>query len=224
MLCLTIKHNLVAAMVAVSFILQCEVRAGETNPMALNSETNTNGIYVTGNDWVMPAGGHHISITIHFTPPNTNVVVSPWPHGPFYRHTNNMPMTQKHFRSGVYFMAANNSCGIMELRDAAGVQIPLLNPEVNSLAAFPDYYNLHSVTRLVTNVIAPFQLPIALNGNRPTISFRLEAYFKPEKSGVYQLTVWPKIYKRTTTNDDVCERIDLPLATIPIKWTGNSKN
>jgi hypothetical protein len=59
-----------------------------------------------------------------------------------------------------------------------------------------------------------------IEGRWPDIC--LTNYFNIKKSGEYELTIWPKIYKRSAKDRDLCERIDVPPVTIPIKWDGKS--
>ena len=126
-----------------------------------------------------------------------------------------------------YFMATNAFCGLVELTNMAGERLSLLKPEVNSEAAYPDFYSIQSVrTHMAGRRI--WESPFVLIPNDQELAqmreFVLEDYFKIEKPGIYTLTVWPKIYKRSTTNDDLCERMDFPPVTIPIKWNENSSN
>jgi len=41
-------------------------------------------------------------------------------------------------------------------------------------------------------------------------------FFKLKVGEEYKLTIWPKIYKRSETNNDIFKRIDIPPVTIPI--------
>jgi hypothetical protein len=43
--------------------------------------------------------------------------------------------------------------------------------------------------------------------------FRLFDYFEITNSGEYQLTVWPKVYVKTSTNTFDCKLIDVPPVT-----------
>lgn len=204
----------------VSGLCRWSLQADQTNP---DLEPTTNGIYATGRDWgnLTGVGGHLISITIHFTSPNTNISVSPWPEGSFNKNTNGITVAPHHSRRGIYFMATNSFCGFIALSDATGRNIPLIKPEVNSIKAYPPYYNLRSATHLSNPVIDSYLLPSALSGSSPDLSFQLEDCFKIPKPGEYQLAIQPIIYKRSATNEDVCERMNLSPVIIPIKWDGN---
>lgn len=50
--------------------------------------------------------------------------------------------------------------------------------------------------------------------------FDLSHYFQLKKSGDFKLTVWPKIYKPSSKNQDRYERIDILPVTVVIKWGG----
>jgi hypothetical protein len=50
--------------------------------------------------------------------------------------------------------------------------------------------------------------------------FQLSDYFDLKSPGDYQLTVWPKIYHRSSTNRDIVVRMDIPPVTSTIKWPG----
>lgn len=179
----------------------------------------TNGMNASGAD--VDSYEHRISIIIHFAPPNTNIGISPFMH--LVKQTNDIRSVITPLKDGRYFLATNSFCGFMELHDADGHKVRLLKPEVNNPEAYPNSYRLSLVGRLDDNPIAPHEIPYALSGADANLSFYIKDYFKIKESGEYQLTVWPKIYRRSATNHDLCERIDLPPVTIPIKWTGNSQ-
>ena len=126
---------------------------------------------------------------------------------------------------GKFFAATNSFCGLIELRDASGDTIPLLKPEVNSSEAYPIAYRLDIVGHLLAkNIGLGPALPMVMYGSDAELSFYLKDYFKIKEPGEYQLTVWPKIYKRLGTNDDLCVRIDVPPVTIPIHWADESQH
>jgi hypothetical protein len=50
----------------------------------------------------------------------------------------------------------------------------------------------------------------------------LGEFFDIKQPGDYTLTVWPKIYKRSAQDKDLCERIDLPPVTATFKWPENA--
>jgi hypothetical protein len=186
----------------------------------------TNGIYATGKYVAFwPDGGHVIRIYVHFRPPSTNIpTISPFPR--VVEESNGVKIYSDPIFDGKYFLATNSFCGFVELRDQSGDKVALLKPEVNSPEAYPDAYDLKLANRLLMEKVAYMGAPKpgCLSGMDPEqCRFHLQKYFKLEKTGDYQLTVWPKIYKRSETNRDLCERIDLPPVTIPIKWSGNSQ-
>ncbi len=182
--------------------------------------TGTNsGIYATGAD--VDSNEHRVTIIIHFTPPNTNIDISPFMH--LIKGTNGVKTITTPLKDGRFFWATNSFCGFVELRDADGGKVRLLKPEINDSAAYPSSYRLRIVGRLETHVVASYELPHALSGADANFIFNIKDYFKIKEPGEYQLTVWPKIYKRLGTNDDLCVRMDIPQVTIPIHWAGNAQ-
>jgi hypothetical protein len=125
------------------------------------------------------------------------------------------------FDDAVYFMATNSFCGLVELRDPKGNTISSLRPDLNSLNAYPDSYNLMSMHYLLMTQYTHYSGPPLPRTTELIPSFCITNLFKIKEAGEYQLMIWPKIYKRSATNDDVCERIDLPPVTIPIQLDGN---
>lgn len=183
----------------------------EENGQAVGASTN--GIY--GSATYSPnsygEGGHLVSVYSHFTPPSTNI-----------DYISQFELEKFHVAK--YFVATNSFCGFLELKDSGGNKLPLLKPNVNSQAAYPSSYSLKQVfINLNKGISMGPELPMAITGTDPRIcNFHLHRYFQIEKLGDYQLTIWPKIYKRSVTNLDLVERIDLPPVTIPIKWTESS--
>ena len=55
-------------------------------------------------------------------------------------------------------------------------------------------------------------------------NFRIGEYFDIKVPGWYTAKVWPKVYWRPSTNDDICTRVDLPPVTAIFKWDGDSSN
>lgn len=182
------------------------------------SGPSTNGIYasaeIIGN---IPGSGHHIEITIHFTAPHTNpargVFLTTGP------ETNGVAKVFDPSSSWVYFAPTNSFCGLIALADDAGRKIPVLKPEVNKMEAYPRSFKLGEMRK---NGIAFWRgpaLPRPLAGANVPMGFPLEKYYKLKKNGTYQLTVWPIIYKRLSTNDDLCVRMDLAPVTIPVDFS-----
>lgn len=127
-----------------------------------------------------------------------------------------------------------------------------LNPDVSSLKAYPPTYSLqtehgHYLGRFKHGYSGPGVFPLPLfftiprtemvrfqlgrdsraKGTPPVASlyrrcFQLGDYFELKEPGEYKLTVWPKIYRRSATNDDICQRIDLPPVSVTIKWQGQA--
>lgn len=133
----------------------------------------------------------------------------------------------------IYYWGATNSfCGPMELTDLSGKKMRLLKPDVNSSAAYPDCFNLFQLRqnwwKKNQNHAAVWMLPapgekltgfLRENGRFYQLSsFYLGDYFKLRGAGEYKLTIWPKVYERSATNDEYFDRVDLPAMTIPIHW------
>ncbi len=133
--------------------------------------------------------------------------------------------------------APNGFFGPMGLRNAKGKQIPLLKPEANNPVFYPEF--------LRWSVLQP---KIGSGGGCPTgphvgqwgvfmkyknvqqasgLLPQFKDIFEVNEPGQYQLTLWPKIYKRSEKpgeDHDVFQRIDLPPVSITIKLAGNSSN
>jgi len=127
-----------------------------------------------------------------------------------------------------YFEATNSFCGPIELKDANGQTIPLIKSAVSLPEAYPETYSLSAEwKRHFSNYrpivsLRPMIFPPPLVGNVSELAkFQLQDYFQITKSGQYELTVRPKIYKQSSTNYDVCQRIDIPPVAAPVEWIGN---
>jgi hypothetical protein len=122
----------------------------------------------------------------------------------------------------IYFKATNLFCGPIELRDASGEKIAMRKPEVSMLTAYPASYGLQVTAsnyyKQFKGYSGPFFPEPLMRPASVLIAFHLQDYFKLIEPGNYKLTVWPKIYKRSATNDDLCERVDIPPVTVFIKW------
>lgn len=130
------------------------------------------------------------------------------------------PILQKMFSGTMLFFAPTNQfCGPVELENTNGMKIPPLKPQISSRNSYPAFFSLSAVTKSKHNPLNFFPRP--LGSWRDSLArFPLDDYFDIKKPGTYQLTVWPKIYKRASTNDDICHRIDLPPVSVTIKWNG----
>jgi len=122
-----------------------------------------------------------------------------------------------------YLAPSNEFCGPVELRDAAGMKVPMLRPEVSSREAYPDtmsYAYLSQPKFRSYNGMAPGDLSLFTSekdNNQPIKYFALLEYFAIKEPGEYQLTVWPKLYRRSNENRDLYIRIDIPPITVPIQ-------
>jgi hypothetical protein len=184
-----------------------------------------NGIYASGRDWGRwdgPSFGHYCEITIHIDPPNLNPA---W--GLFPKEiplTNGMLKTFMPSESWVYFWPTTSYVGMMSLSDEKGRHLTLLDPLINFPETYPESIKLpwagkHSNGREYdwNGTVHPSPLI----GTNATFLLNLTSYFHITRPGEYRLTVWPKIYRRMSTNDVECFRMDLAPVTIPFKWNGN---
>ena len=116
-----------------------------------------------------------------------------------------------------YFKAINNFCGPVELRDATGQKVKLLRPEVSSNEAYPSSYKPDgSQQRYMRQYVVAYSAPTLTypEWEQPELArFKLFDYFAITNSGDYRLTVWPKVYVRTSTNTFDCKLIDVPPVT-----------
>ncbi len=133
------------------------------------------------------------------------------------------------------------------LASYSGREFPL-DPQVSSLNAYPETYSLNRehwryYGRFRHGYSGPgiFPMPLFVTTPRselvrfqispdsdskepapvPTVErrwFELGALFDIKNAGEYKLTVWPKIYKRSATNPDICQRLDLPPVSVTINW------
>ena len=123
----------------------------------------------------------------------------------------------------LYYKPTNAFCGPIELVDAGARKCELLTPEVSLAESYPDSYSFalangayiwrHPYSGGAYDFPTPIVEPLS-----KTAQFRIADYFAITNAGAYRLTVWPKIYKRSSTNKDLCERIDLPPVTITFQW------
>jgi hypothetical protein len=125
----------------------------------------------------------------------------------------------------LYYMATNSFCGPVELRDAKGRSLPLLKPEVSRPEAYPPRYSLSAdnFNRLYRNraYLGPGIFPLPLLGahlSSELVKLDLAEHFDLKEPGDYELTVWPKIYKRISKTSDLCERIDVPPVSVTLRW------
>jgi len=140
--------------------------------------------------------------------------------------------TTRRLIASYYWGATNSFCGPMELVSESGKKMRLLKPEILSPQHYPekfdlrplhdDFWNKAAKSFSTHDEIPGHVLPEFLTeGNRPYQYryFNLNEFFKVKKPGDYKLTVWPVIYRRSSTNDDMYEKIDVPPVTKPIHVT-----
>lgn len=193
--------------------------AGQTG---LSTGVNADGIAVWGEYGSDISQPPVFFINLKFNPPNTNVSGITG-----LRITKSFPPWLMQNPPAIYYWASNCFCGLVELRDAAGHEIPLLKPELNSPEAYPASYSLTEATHILAHIYSggSGEYPTPIYGTSTGKSWEINLYFKISSPGAYTLTVWPKIYKRLslTVTNDTCARLDLPKVTIPIQWTGDPR-
>ena len=197
-------------------VILAHAQAGQNSWTFVCGGTNA-GIHVSVFDTINY--GHELSVEIYFDPPSTNIEVD---YNVIMRIAET-PATNLVVRDitkdWIYFRATNLFCGPIELVDAAGQKIPLTTPDVNDPKSYPERYKLSDTQRsfMRRNHHGAFVGPI-LNHRTWLCTFTVRDHFNIISAGEYRLTIWPKIYRRSAANTDVCERIDLPPVIVPIKW------
>jgi len=149
---------------------------------------------------------------------NTNALISPYfgetdvrePHG-----AKNMP---------IFVTWINYFCGPMVLKAANGEEVPPAHMPLCSSSSYPTSFSRFGIAQAASRGgqgygSAPVPSPLLTRMPR-LCSFNLDDEFQLAKPGHYELTVWPMIYKRSATNDDLWLRIDVPCVTISVDWNG----
>ena len=137
--------------------------------------------------------------------------------------------------SPVWIGSPNGFFGPMELRNANGEKMPLLKPEANNPSYYPEFLRWSILRPQMSGGVA------LGNPNGPHVGqwqefqrYRdvqqaggmlrnLKSIFEVKEPGEYQLTLWPKIYKRSEKPDedhDIYQLINVPPVTVTIKWAG----
>jgi|GEM_PF-3095796 len=129
----------------------------------------------------------------------------------------------------LYLGASNSFCGPIELLDASGQNLPMTKPEVSNSDEYPRLLSWNSlflaetkrpkISHAIPGDIGLFG-PQGKNGNAQLGYFEVGNYYKIDKSGEYQLKVWPKLYKQSEKNEDEYQRVDLPSVTVKIHLAG----
>jgi hypothetical protein len=181
--------------------------------------------------------------------PDTNVLYSPYRYNPSNtrppRVESKLDWIERNSKYWPYRFGTNSALGPMLLRDASGNTLTNIRPEFNRLASYPDSYSLSNMTRLLEPLrkisIDGHELPVPLMKWPLTVPARsnevyftnlfvlrrpvsLERYFNITNNGEYMLTIYPKIYRATPTNEDLYQRLDLEPITVPIKWNTKWNN
>ena len=122
-----------------------------------------------------------------------------------------------------YFGPTNDFCGPIEMLEGSGRKLRLLRPEVSSPDAYPAVYTFdgtnHNYMRRYRVDHAPPGAAYPEPWQQPElVRFRLFDYFEITNGGDYHITVWPKVYIRTSTNTFGCKLIDVPPVTATFKY------
>jgi len=145
----------------------------------------------------------------------------------------NFPPERRSIGTGPpYLGPSNRFCGPVELCTAAGVKVPLLKSELASLQAYPPTLSwtvlmMEEMRRRGPSHVVPGDR--GLFGSKGTDSggqlglYELRDYYKIIEPGKLQLTIWPKLYRKTKENNDLYERIDIPPVSLKIDWPGEPK-
>jgi len=125
----------------------------------------------------------------------------------------------------LYYMPTNSFCGPIELRDVRGSGVPPIEAKARQTNAYPAQYDLSlersNYLHRKEAMLGPGLFPDPVLGIASTselIRFEVGKYFDLKEPGEYKLTVWPKIYRRIATNNEVCRRIDVPPVSATLKW------
>jgi hypothetical protein len=126
-----------------------------------------------------------------------------------------------------FLMSTNWVAGPMELIDTNGNKLPLLDSHILDTNSYPDtlswqtiLYNRHrqrywSGPEDGNCNIFNF---VKTNWTEDSMIFlEYNQIYKTDNHGEYKFTIWPKLYQRSSTNEDIYHRIDLPPVTVPIK-------
>jgi hypothetical protein len=218
------KTSLLVVVSMIALLSPRQVLADQTN---LVSGTTANKSYVTGqaeNEWYV----HNpiaVKLVYHLDfEGETNIERELV----FHLGSTHDPASMWKYFMGTNYGFRGDFTGPMELVDTNNQKLVLLKPEINDSNAYPASYNIKTL-KLNDHGYRPgdFEFPRALvpySGTNVEMSAgNLTKFFKLEKPGKYQLTIWPKIYKRVAPGADICERLDLPSVIIPIKWEGESQ-
>ena len=121
-----------------------------------------------------------------------------------------------------YLVPTNGFLGVISLCDSNNLELPLVNPNLNSTNSYPDKLDWHKMNEPRKDGGWGYWRLRCNNGIFRTpeqtlcqiCRVNLRDIYMLTNSGTYKLTIWPKIYKRTETNEDIYQRIDLlPMST-----------
>jgi hypothetical protein len=134
----------------------------------------------------------------------------------------------------IFWGATNSFCGPIELREPDGQTMRPSQTNTILPECYPEILNMRSLDDEFRRKLLRYKLIIsfpAMPGSHGTAflydanrlylldEFYLNDYFHLGQNVQYRLTVLPKIYRQSPTNEDLYLRIDLPAVTVPIQWS-----
>lgn len=129
---------------------------------------------------------------------------------------------------GFFFEALNYSCGKVELLNSNGIAIKLIKPDINDEESYPVSFRFSDMAKYRKlspyyspnlNIYSGPPWPRALLFKRAKLqNFDVLEVFDIKEQGQYKLKVSPIIYRRSSKDADLCERVDLAPVCISILW------
>ena len=120
-----------------------------------------------------------------------------------------------------FLMPTNWFPGPAQLIGPDGQTILIQRPDVLSAASYPETLSFQSIKEdrmkplgaALGPIWGDYQIFDSTKAKKDEDNLRtceLRDYYQYNVPGKYQLTLWPKLYRRSGTNDDIFHRIDLP--------------
>jgi len=207
------------AILALPFVGGCEQRAVDSPPAQLGREIT---------QWVDGAetNGFYARVSLHWPHgvaelPLISVIVLGTSNG---LAANPSLPNRPHdwFEPGfTYYVSSGGLPGPMELKDAAAHPLPAVKESMVSAGRFPagvrfsDLYRQQQMKKGIRSLRMPEPL---IKRATALPALRLQDLFTVEKPGAYRLTIFAKIYKKSESNGDLLQRIDLPPVAVPFRY------
>ncbi len=127
---------------------------------------------------------------------------------------------------GYFFKPLNGFPGKLRLSTTNGAPVAMFHAEtINADTNYPASFRFSSLTNHFSKPSSQIltggegNWPDVLVGMKPHLkNFNLNEMFDIKGSGTYLLEFSPIIYRRSLTDPDLCERVDLPPVTISVRW------